>query len=384
MVDVALRAAGELTSTPTSRCSTCAPCGRSTARRSSLRWPGPRAPACCRRRARSTRCRGRGALAGRARGLRAARRAARAASPPPDTPVPFAPELEDAYIPSTERVAAARGGSVPTDGDEPCPARPSTSTRDDRVALFRLDAAAAPDRGARLAALPPGTRLRLGLHRPRPGGRGGGGRATRSGPTTSCAPLNRELACHLARGVTPAQTSSATSSARATAPPADATATCTSACPSAGSSRSSRCSATSARVTGAALAFKRRREPRVALTFCGDGAIRVGDVHEGLNLAAVLAGAGRVRAAVQRLRVLDAVERQMVNTYIAAPDRGRLAHPRLARRRHATRSPSLDTVRAAVERARERRRPAAVEAVSLRLRRARRARRRAATWTRHS
>ena len=25
---------------------------------------------------------------------------------PPDTPVPFAPELEDAYIPSTERVRA--------------------------------------------------------------------------------------------------------------------------------------------------------------------------------------------------------------------------------------------------------------------------------------
>ena len=26
---------------------------------------------------------------------------------PPDTPVPFAPELEDAYIPSVERVRAA-------------------------------------------------------------------------------------------------------------------------------------------------------------------------------------------------------------------------------------------------------------------------------------
>ncbi len=41
-------------------------------------------------------------------------------------------------------------------------------------------------------------------------------------------------------------------------------------------------------VVGAALAFKRRREGRVALTFWGDGAMNVGDVHEGLNLAAVL------------------------------------------------------------------------------------------------
>ena len=39
---------------------------------------------------------------------------------------------------------------------------------------------------------------------------------------------------------------------------------------------------------GAALAFKRRGEPRVAMTFWGDGAFSVGDVHEGLNLAGVL------------------------------------------------------------------------------------------------
>ena len=38
---------------------------------------------------------------------------------------------------------------------------------------------------------------------------------------------------------------------------------------------------------GAALAFKRRGERRVALTFFGDGAMSTGDVHEGLNLAAV-------------------------------------------------------------------------------------------------
>ena len=48
------------------------------------------------------------------------------------------------------------------------------------------------------------------------------------GPDDVCAPLNRELACHLARGVTAARRS-ATSSARATPPRAAATATCTSA-----------------------------------------------------------------------------------------------------------------------------------------------------------
>jgi TPP-dependent pyruvate/acetoin dehydrogenase alpha subunit len=40
-------------------------------------------------------------------------------------------------------------------------------------------------------------------------------------------------------------------------------------------------------VVGAALAFKRRGEPHVALSFLGEGAFSVGDVHEGLNLAGV-------------------------------------------------------------------------------------------------
>lgn len=40
--------------------------------------------------------------------------------------------------------------------------------------------------------------------------------------------------------------------------------------------------------TGAALAFKIRREPRIAVSYFGDGATSRGDFHEGLNLAAVL------------------------------------------------------------------------------------------------
>jgi acetoin:2,6-dichlorophenolindophenol oxidoreductase subunit alpha len=38
-------------------------------------------------------------------------------------------------------------------------------------------------------------------------------------------------------------------------------------------------------VTGAALAFKLRDEPRVAVAFLGDGATNIGTVHESLNLA---------------------------------------------------------------------------------------------------
>jgi TPP-dependent pyruvate/acetoin dehydrogenase alpha subunit len=40
--------------------------------------------------------------------------------------------------------------------------------------------------------------------------------------------------------------------------------------------------------TGVALAFRQRREPRVALTWVGDGATKTAAVHEGLNLAGVL------------------------------------------------------------------------------------------------
>jgi TPP-dependent pyruvate/acetoin dehydrogenase alpha subunit len=41
-------------------------------------------------------------------------------------------------------------------------------------------------------------------------------------------------------------------------------------------------------ITGIALAFQKRGEPRVALTWIGDGATKTGPAHEGLNLAGVL------------------------------------------------------------------------------------------------
>jgi TPP-dependent pyruvate/acetoin dehydrogenase alpha subunit len=41
-------------------------------------------------------------------------------------------------------------------------------------------------------------------------------------------------------------------------------------------------------ITGVALAFRRRAEPRVALTWIGDGSTKTSAAHEGLNLAGVL------------------------------------------------------------------------------------------------
>jgi len=40
-------------------------------------------------------------------------------------------------------------------------------------------------------------------------------------------------------------------------------------------------------ITGVALAFQLRREPRVAIGWCGDGAAARGDAHESMNLAGV-------------------------------------------------------------------------------------------------
>ena len=40
-------------------------------------------------------------------------------------------------------------------------------------------------------------------------------------------------------------------------------------------------------ITGIALAFQLRKEPRVAIGWCGDGAAARGDMHEAMNLAGV-------------------------------------------------------------------------------------------------
>ena len=100
--------ASSLATGSTWRCSTCAPSGRSTRRPFSSQSDGRRASWCCRR--------PRDRAASPARSCRSSPRdgfelldAPPVLVAPPDTPVPFAPELEDAYQPSIERVRSERG-----------------------------------------------------------------------------------------------------------------------------------------------------------------------------------------------------------------------------------------------------------------------------------
>ena len=59
-------------------------------------------------------------------------------------------------------------------------------------------------------------------------------------------------------------------------------------------------------ITGAALAFQLRGEPRVAVAFFGDGATNIGTFHESLNLAQLWQRARRVRLREQPLGRVDA------------------------------------------------------------------------------
>ena len=94
---------------------------------------------------------------------------------PPDTPVPFAPELEDGYLPSVGLDRRRAGGACLR--TEPCADVPRVTAETRRGAL-PARAAAAAVRGARSHALPPGAHRRLGVRRTRPGG---GGRGSGSG-----------------------------------------------------------------------------------------------------------------------------------------------------------------------------------------------------------
>jgi TPP-dependent pyruvate/acetoin dehydrogenase alpha subunit len=117
---------------------------------------------------------------------------------------------------------------------------------------------------------------------------------------------------------------------------------------------------------GAAFAFKRRGEQRVALTFVGEGAFSVGDTHEGLNLA----GVWQVPAVfvIQRNRYAYSTPtaHQMVNTRLAERVYGGWSIP--CETIDGTDAlVAFDAIRAAVERARGGLGPQAVEAVTLRI-----------------
>jgi TPP-dependent pyruvate/acetoin dehydrogenase alpha subunit len=102
------------------------------------------------------------------------------------------------------------------------------------------------------------------------------------------------------------------------------------------------------------------------MTFLGEGAFSVGDTHEGLNLAAVWQVPAVFVIQSNRYSYSMPVSHQMVNTNIAQRVYGGWSIP--AERVDGTDALAvLDTVRAAVERARNGNGPQAVEALSVRM-----------------
>ena len=117
---------------------------------------------------------------------------------------------------------------------------------------------------------------------------------------------------------------------------------------------------------GAALAFKRRGEARVALTFIGEGAFSVGDTHEGLNLAGVWQVPAVFVIQRNQFSYSTPVAQQMVNPTIAERLAGGWSiHCETIDGTDAI--ATYDAVRTAVERARAGHGPQAVEAVTLRI-----------------
>jgi TPP-dependent pyruvate/acetoin dehydrogenase alpha subunit len=186
------------------------------------------------------------------------------------------------------------------------------------------------------------------------------------GPDDVVAPLNRELATHFARGVTPADVFR-NFFGKGTSPTFGRDGNMHFGAPADGIfPLVSMLGDLVPLVTGAALAFKRRGEARVAMTFIGEGAFSVGDTHEGLNLAAVWQVPAVFVIQANRYSYSTPVARQMVNTNIAQRIYGGWSIP--AERVDGTDALAvLDTVRAAVERARHGNGPQAVEALTVRM-----------------
>jgi len=186
------------------------------------------------------------------------------------------------------------------------------------------------------------------------------------GPDDVVAPLNRELACHFARGVTVAD-AFRNFLGKGTGPTFGRDGNMHFGSPSTGVfPLVSMLGDLVPVIVGAALAFKRRGEPRVAMTFLGEGAFSVGDTHEGLNLAGVWQVPAVFVVQSNRYSYSTPVAKQMVNTNIAQRLNGGWSIP--AERVDGTDAIAmLDTVRAALERARSGNGPQALEALSVRM-----------------
>ena len=194
----------------------------------------------------------------------------------------------------------------------------------------------------------------------------GAGAGLALGPDDVVAPLNRELACHFARGVTPAD-AFRNFLGRADGPTRGRDGNMHFGVPAKGVfPLVSMLGDLVPVVVGAALAFRRRGEPRVALTFLGEGGFSVGDTHEGLNLAGVWQVPAVVVLQRNQYAYSTPVARQMVNPSLAERVYGGWSIP--CESVDGTDAVAVfDAVRAAVERARSGNGPQAVEAVTLRL-----------------
>jgi len=179
-------------------------------------------------------------------------------------------------------------------------------------------------------------------------------------------PLNRELAAHFARGVTPAD-AFRNFLGRADSPTRGRDGNMHFGVPSRGVFPLVSMLGDLASVTvGAALAFRRRGEPRVALTFLGEGAFSVGDTHEALGLAAVWRVPAVFVLQRNQFSYSTPLARQSPNPVLADRVRGGWSIPCET----VDGTDALLTfaaIRDAVERARAGSGPRAVEAVTLRI-----------------
>jgi TPP-dependent pyruvate/acetoin dehydrogenase alpha subunit len=186
------------------------------------------------------------------------------------------------------------------------------------------------------------------------------------GPDDVVCPLNRELACHFAKGVT-VEEAFRNFLGRADGPTRGRDGNMHFGVPARGVFPLVSMLGNLVPVTvGAALAFKRRGEPRVALTFLGEGAFSVGDTHEGLNLAGVWQVPAVFVLQSNGYSYSTPAARQMVNTNLAERITGGWSIP--AERVDGTDAlATFAACRAAIERARSGGGPQAVEALTLRI-----------------
>jgi pyruvate dehydrogenase E1 component alpha subunit len=184
-------------------------------------------------------------------------------------------------------------------------------------------------------------------------------------PDDAVAPLNREQACHYARGLTPADVFR-NFLGRADGPTLGRDGNMHFGFPSRNVFPLVSMLGDLVPVTvGAALAFKRRGEPRVAMTFLGDGATSVGDVHEGLNLASLWAVPAVFVIQSNRFAYSTPTERQMVNTNLSERIQGGWSIP-CVRVDGTDALAVFQEARRAVEEARAGGGPRAIEALTLR------------------